>query len=293
MKILSEAKINLTLDVLSKLPQNYHYIKSIVLKIPIYDEIIVDYSDKDEILFENIEIEDNNIEKVKELFFSRIKKKDKFFIKIRKNIPIGSGLGGGSSNAAKLLLLFNQIYNYPLPNEELFLLAGKIGSDVPLFLRDEKILLIQSKGEKIFPLYVKDYELFFAVIYPKIKISTKDVYQEIKEIKIKEERTEKVIDKLINGENFIPFLGNDLEEYAFKIKPELIEIKEFLLKHNALNVFLTGSGSSFVCFFNSPSPLFLLQDYLSLLRKNFQFDFQIFLFHALGWEKIYRIDMQK
>lgn len=293
MRILSEAKINLTLDVINKLPQNYHYIKSIVLKIPIYDEIIVQYSDKDEIQFENFIVENSNINRVKDLFFSKINKKDKFIIRIKKVIPIGSGLGGGSSNAAKLLLLFNKIYNYPLSYEEMIFIAEQIGSDVPLFLRDEKLLLIQNKGEKIFPLYVKDNEFYFSVIYPNIKISTKDVYSEIKEIKLKENRTDKVIDKLLKGENFIPYLGNDLEDYAFKIKPELKIIKDYLLRYNTTNVILTGSGSSFVSFFNSPQPLFFLQNHLNLIQKELGFDFQLFLFHALGWEKIYRIDMQK
>jgi len=293
MKILSEAKINLTLDILGKLPQNYHYIKSIVLKIPIYDEIKVDYSDKDEVSFENILVQDSNIEKVKDLFFSKIGKSDKFNIIIKKNIPVGSGLGGGSSNAAKLLLLFNEIYNYPLSDEELISLGEQIGSDVPLFLRKEKLLLIQSKGEKIFPLYVNDYEFYFSVIYPNIKISTKEIYDEVKEVEIKEEKSEKVIDKLIKSEDFIPYLGNDLEYYAFKIKPELKEIKDFLLKHNALNVILTGSGSSFVSFFNSPHPLYSLSNHLEIFQKDLNRKFQLFLFHALGWEKIYRIDTQK
>ncbi|MGQ9845481.1 MAG: 4-(cytidine 5'-diphospho)-2-C-methyl-D-erythritol kinase [Caldisericia bacterium] len=293
MKILSEAKINLTLDIIGKLPQNYHYIKSIVLKIPLFDEITFDYSDKDEIIFENITIANSNIEKVLSLFFSKIEKKDKFFIKIKKNIPVGSGLGGGSSNAAKLLLLLNKIYNYPYSYEDLISLAEKIGSDVPLFLRNEKLLLIYSKGEKIFPLYVKDYEFYLSIIYPNIKISTKDVYSEIKHIKVNEEKTDKVINKLLKGENFIPFLGNDLEDYALKIKPELKTIKNYLSKYNTLNVILTGSGSSFVCFFNSPESLFSLQNHLYLIERDLGYNFQIFHFHALGWEKIYRIDMQK
>lgn len=293
MKILSEAKINLTLDIIGKLPQNYHYLKSIVLKIPLFDEITVDHYYKDEIVFENTTIENSNIDKVLSLFFSKIEKKGKFFIKIKKNIPVGSGLGGGSSNAAKLLFLLNKIHNYPYSYEDLISLAEKIGSDVPLFLRNEKLLLIQSKGEKVFPLYVKDYEFYFSIIYPNIIISTKDVYNEIKQIKANEDKSDKVINKLLKGENFIPFLGNDLEEYALKIKPELKTIKNYLSNYNALNVILTGSGSSFVCFFNSPESLFSLQNHLYLIQRALGYNFQTFHFHALGWEKIYRIDMQK
>lgn len=293
MRILSEAKINLTLDILGKLSDNYHSIKSIVLKIPLYDEIFIDEDEVDRVVFENENIENSNIDLVKELFFKKVNKRKNFYIKIKKNIPVGSGLGGGSSNAAKILISLNSFFDYPLSFQELASIGEKVGSDVPLFLRDEKILLIQNKGEKVFPLYLKDYEFFLLVLYPGFKISTREVYQKITKIERKEERSERVLEKLLKNENFFQYLGNDLEEYAYLVEPRLKEIKNTLLNYNALNVILSGSGSSFVSFFNSPYPMFALLNHLKVVEKYFNLSFQFFPFHVLGWEKIYRIDMQK
>ncbi|MCX8094675.1 MAG: 4-(cytidine 5'-diphospho)-2-C-methyl-D-erythritol kinase [Caldisericia bacterium] len=285
MKFLSEAKINLTLDILSKLPDGYHSIKSLVLKIPLYDEIYFEFGEN-KVIYENIVIENDIVEKAKKKFFEKTKLKDEIIIKIRKNIPIGSGLGGGSSNAARVLKSLNQIYKGPLDEDTLLDIGKELGSDVNLFLRDEKLLLIEGKGEKVFPVYAKDREFFFSVVYPKIRVSTKDVYRSIDKIIKKDIITDKVLDKILLGNDFIQYLKNDLEEYSFKIKPELKELKEILLKHFSINVVMSGSGSSFVCFFNSPHHLYSQAEFL----KKFQFD--VFLFHVLGWEKIYRIDMQ-
>lgn len=286
MKFLSEAKINLTLDILSKLPDGYHSIKSLILKIPLYDEIYFEFGE-DGVLYENVLINNDIVEKTKKKFFEVTKINEKIKIRIIKNIPIGSGLGGGSSNAARVLLSLNQIFNYPLQEETLFEIGKELGSDVNLFLRKEKLLIIENKGEKVFPVYAKDKEFFFSVIYPNIKISTKEVYSAIDKIEKKEIFTDKVLDKILFGDDFTQYLKNDLEEYAFKIKPELKDIKSMLLRRFAVNVIMSGSGSSFVCFFNSPHHLFSHSGNLK------DFRFQVFLFHALGWEKIYRIDMQK
>lgn len=285
MKFFAEAKINLTLDIIQKLPDGFHYIKSLVLKIPIYDEIYVDFGE-DKVVYENLKIENDIVEKAKKLFFEKTKLKKKIFFKIKKNIPVGSGLGGGSSDAAKTLLILNKIFNYPLNDEELFLIGKELGSDVNLFLRDEKLVLIENKGEKVFPIYAKDYEFFFSIVYPNIKISTKDVYNLVEKNDKKEIITDKVLDKILANLDFIHYLRNDLEEYAFRVNPKLKDIKEFLMKQFSINVVMTGSGSSFVCFFNSPNQIY---SHFEILRK---MNFQVFLFHALGWEKIYRIDKQ-
>lgn len=286
MKFLSEAKINLTLDVLLKLPDGYHLIKSLVLKVPLCDEIYFEFG-KDMVIYENVLVDNDIIERTKKRFFEITKISDKITIRVKKNIPVGSGLGGGSSNAARVLLSLNQIYGFPLDEHTLFEIGKDLGSDVNLFLRNEKLILIEGKGEKIFPIYAKDREFFFSIVYPNIKISTKDVYSAIEKIEKRELITDKVLDRILLGEDFIHFLKNDLEEFAFKIKPELKEIKEILLKHFSINVVMSGSGSSFICFFNSPNHLY---SHFEFLKK---FHFQVFLFHALGWEKIYRIDMQK
>ncbi len=124
-------------------------------------------------------------EKTKIKFFEITNIKEKIKIRIKKNIPIGSGLGGGSSNAARVLLSLNQIFNYPLQEETLFEIGKELGSDVNLFLREEKLLIIENKGEKVFPIYAKDKEFFFYNSLSNIKISTKEVYGAIEKIEKK------------------------------------------------------------------------------------------------------------
>lgn len=287
MKLLSKAKINLTLDIFGKLPDNYHRIKSLVLKIPLFD--IIDIKEgKSGIFFEGENVGENNTVRLAlDLFLKEIKAKRDVFISIKKVIPSGSGLGGASSDAATVLNALNSVFGYPLDFERILEIGTKVGSDVPLFLRSENLLLIENKGERVMPIYVKDREFFLAVIFPNFKLKTKDVYSLVDSYSYFNTATDTVLDKLISGEDFIPYLKNDLDKFATKINPKLSEIRKKIEKFSPENLVLTGSGSSYVAFFKNPDPLFLLQN--EVLPQGFQ----VFLFHVLGWERIYRIDKQK
>ena len=286
MKYLAKAKINLTLDVVGKLPDGYHKIKSLALKLPLFD--IIEIDDKGSgIYFTGEKIgEDNTVKKALDLFLKEINAKKEFSVKITKNIPVGSGLGGGSSDAATVLKALNSIFGYPLSLKDLLNIGTKIGSDVPLFIREENLLLIENKGEKVMPIYVKDREFFIAVVFPGFRISTSHVYSLVDEYSYFNTSTDLVLDKLISNKDFFSYLKNDLERFAIRLNSNLIKIKETLMKFKPDALVLSGSGSSYALFFKTPQPLFLLEKSL----KNSHL--QVFLFHVLGWEKIYRIDRQ-
>ncbi|RLD14396.1 MAG: 4-(cytidine 5'-diphospho)-2-C-methyl-D-erythritol kinase [Caldiserica bacterium] len=286
MRYLAKAKINLTLDVVGKLPDGYHQIKSLVLKIPLFDVIEIDEGEKG-IYFTGEGVrEDNTVKKALDLFLKEINVKKEFSVKIIKNIPIGSGLGGGSSDAASVLKALNSIFGYPLSLEDLLNIGAEIGSDVPLFIREENLLLIENKGEKVMPIYVKDREFFIAVVFPGFRISTSRVYSLVDEYSYFNTSTDTVLDRLISNEDFLSYLKNDLEKFAIKLNPGLVKFKEELKGFNPDALVLSGSGSSYALFFKNPQSLFLLEKSL----KNSPL--QVFLFHVLGWEKIYRIDRQ-
>ena len=286
MKYLAKAKINLTLDVVGKLPDGYHQIKSLVLKIPLFD--IIEIDDKGSgIYFTGEKIgEDNTVKKALDLFLKEINAKKEFSVKITKNIPVGSGLGGGSSDAATVLKALNSIFGYPLSLKDLLNIGAKIGSDVPLFIREENLLLIENKGEKVMPIYVKDREFFIAVVFPGFRINTSHVYSLVDEYSYFNTSTDLVLDKLISNKDFFSYLKNDLERFAIRLNSNLIKIKETLMKFKPDALVLSGSGSSYTLFFKTPQPLFLLEKSLK------DSHLQVFLFHVLGWEKIYRIDRQ-
>ena len=286
MKYLAKAKINLTLDVVGKLPDGYHKIKSLALKLPLFD--IIEIDDKGSgIYFTGEKVgEDNTVKKALDLFLKEINAKKEFSVKITKNIPVGSGLGGGSSDAATVLKALNSIFGYPLSLKDLLNIGTKIGSDVPLFIREENLLLIENKGEKVMPIYVKDREFFIAVVFPGFRISTSHVYSLVDEYSYFNTSTDLVLDRLISNKDFFSYLKNDLERFAIRLNSNLIKIKETLMKFKPDALVLSGSGSSYALFFKTPQPLFLLEKSL----KNSHL--QVFLFHVLGWERIYRIDRQ-
>ncbi len=151
MKIIAPAKINLALDVLKKTSSGYHEIKTIVQQVDdLFDEIEIVESEKDEFLCE-IPREKNLAYKAMELLRRGGGLRKFARIAIKKNIPISSGLGGGSSNAAATLLALNKIWELNLSTIQLIKIAGKLGSDVPFFLHG-KTALLEGFGEKITPL---------------------------------------------------------------------------------------------------------------------------------------------
>jgi len=135
--IKSPCKVNLGLKILNQRPDGYHNILSIFIQLDLYD--ILEFSPAKEISinFSNslIPNELNSVNSAVEILSSYCNIDIKQKISIKKNIPIGGGLGGGSSNAAYTLLALNKLYNLNLSNLILEKLACKIGSDVPFFIK--------------------------------------------------------------------------------------------------------------------------------------------------------------
>ena len=138
ISILSPAKLNLTLKVAEKIDNSYHKIDSVIQIINFFDEIQLSKSSKDEEIIFNFS--DSSVKKNENLAFIAIESFINFFqikegikVDIKKNIPMGAGLGGGSSNAAAVLIGLHKLFK--LNNfDQLVKLGAKIGSDVPLFL---------------------------------------------------------------------------------------------------------------------------------------------------------------
>lgn len=162
MKILASAKINLALDILGKTASGYHKIQTIFQEIPeIYDEIeIINKKETDHLSiikttspsFKQIPLSKNLAFRALQLLKKTCKITDKFVhVTIKKNIPISSGLGGASSNAAAILKGINELWNLELDTRKLMQLAAKLGSDVPFFILGGTALGTHF-GEKITPL---------------------------------------------------------------------------------------------------------------------------------------------
>lgn len=177
MKVLAPAKVNLSLEIKSLLPNGYHEITSIMQTIDLCDTLSFYPSSDIEIISDlaNWQAGESLVSKAVELL--REKNPMGVRIEVQKRIPLSSGLGGDSSDAAATLLALNSLWGLDLPREELVALAIKLGSDVPFFIH-KGTALVTSYGEKVTPLpELGDY--FFVLLFPDIPVGkekTKRIY---------------------------------------------------------------------------------------------------------------------
>jgi 4-diphosphocytidyl-2-C-methyl-D-erythritol kinase len=243
----SFAKINLGLNILDKRNDGYHNIETVFAPISIHDEIE---------FFEDSEINvESNLEWLptdeKNICFKAAKKlRDAFApgkgvkIKITKNIPVGAGLGGGSSDGAATLNALNSLWALNLPNSVLCDIALGIGSDIPYFLK-QGVAYALGRGEVLTYLDIQ-LPYYIVVVYPNLSVSTKWAYEKYQEkIIIVKSGYDKLLtaamnDKTLFRENF----RNDFEEIVFKRYAGLISIKNVLYEKGAFFASLSGSGSS-------------------------------------------------
>jgi len=258
IKIKSYCKINLSLKVIKKMKNGYHIINSLITFCNLYDIISITESKKlnDNIIFtgkfkKGINKKSNTITKILSLL-----RKDKFLINqffkinIKKNIPHGSGLGGGSSNAAYLLNYLNIKMKLKLTKKYINLIASKAGSDVPLILKKKNSFLGGKKGKIVRS--NKKFKLNLLVVYPNIVCSTKKVFKNNR--KISSINSNNLFNS-INRKNLIDFLtkeGNDLQETVIKLYPNVKKIINYIKSLNGCYFSrITGSGSACIGIFSN------------------------------------------
>lgn len=236
---LAYAKLNLDLHVTGKRQDGFHELKSIVIPLDFYDEILLEISQKNEVI-SNIEIDDNLILKVVEEFQKR-KHIDKFVkVTLNKNIPIASGLGGGSANAAATINGIVELFDLNLPLKELENIANKLGSDI-LYCLYNKPAVMFGRGDKLKFIDYPKFEKVTLIVLP-----TKNITSEIfKKISINK-RNNNFDEQLKNYQKedvdtYIPNIENDL------LKPALAVNKVFETYYKQIEkieprVKMTGSG---------------------------------------------------
>ncbi|MDD5529397.1 MAG: 4-(cytidine 5'-diphospho)-2-C-methyl-D-erythritol kinase [bacterium] len=252
MKLKAYAKINLGLTVLDKRPDGYHNIETLIQHIDFFDEIELK-SQKTGINFVSDSPpfgEENLCFKAAKLFLETTGIKTGISINLKKHIWQGAGLGGGSSDAASILTGMNKIFDYPLKRNKLYELASQLGSDVPFFI-EQYPAIVKGRGEIIKRLPFLTKPMLIVLICPDFQISTKWAYKEIDKIRFEKKLTNKKNDvnkiriKFFENdiEGIAKSLYNDFEKVVFKKYPELLTVREKLLKEGAIGVSLSGSGS--------------------------------------------------
>jgi 4-diphosphocytidyl-2-C-methyl-D-erythritol kinase len=267
MKLRAFAKVNLGLEIEGKMDDGYHRIKTIFQSIDLFD--ILDF----EIMESGIEVKGDREDipwNEGNLIYKAVKKfNEKFGIKkgvrvyVEKRIPPGSGLGGGSSNAACTLIALRRIFCPHLEMEKLVPIASEIGADVPYFLHGGTCLG-EGRGDLIRE--IEDLEnLHFFIVIPDVNVSSEEAYNEWdrsrltfspKKSNIK--RLEKHID--------LDSLRNDLEKVVFRKYKKLEEIKKRMKKEGFRKVLMSGSGSSIFGVIDDMNKIEELRDKFSLYR---------------------------
>ena len=252
----SYAKLNLYLEVLNKRKDNYHNIKTIFERIDLADKIILkSRRDKEIKVTCNVTAvprDNTNLAwrsaKLLQDSFNIDKGVD---IKIIKRIPVGSGLGGGSSNAASVLLGLNKLWELNLAQNKLAGLAGKLGCDVPFFIYNSPFALGEARGDKIKPLKaLYSVRLWHILVVPNIEVSTAAIYKRwdkyFKTFKLTMPKYDvNIINLALRKDNF-PLIGdalfNSLEPVTAALYPQIDAIKEKLIQLGAKSILMSGSG---------------------------------------------------
>jgi 4-diphosphocytidyl-2-C-methyl-D-erythritol kinase len=256
VKVLAPAKINIYLRVLGKRPDRYHELSTIMVPISLADEITLEKTASGISLSapgSGCFPEDNLAYRAAKLFLETTGISGGVSMEIVKNIPVGAGLGGGSSDASGVLLALNQLYAAGLGQRELASMAGKLGADCPFFIF-RKAMLMGSRGDV--PMEEVSLEnRSFLIVIPPMSISTAEVYSKYSApLTLEDDRI-----KIYRQKNlFIApelWVLNDLESVVLDIYPELTNIRKDLIGAGALNAGMSGSGSAFFGIFESDSHL--------------------------------------
>ncbi|MCX6271681.1 MAG: 4-(cytidine 5'-diphospho)-2-C-methyl-D-erythritol kinase [Bacteroidetes bacterium] len=239
------AKINLGLRVLNKRTDGYHNIESIFYPVELKDILEIIPSPDGEFSFTSTGLpipgkgEDNLVVRAFRLMQQRFGL-PRVHMHLHKMIPMGSGLGGGSSDAAFAIVMLNRIFATRLTRDEQLELAAGIGSDCPFFIVPTPCLA-RGRGEVLTPLKVdlKGYHL--VLVCPDLQVSTKQAFALVTPM----ERSDNLLDIISTPiQDWKDKLGNDFEVSVFSNHPSLRKIKDLLYRSGALYSSMSGSGSA-------------------------------------------------
>ncbi len=244
MILKANCKINLGLNVLRRREDGYHDLETVMLPVrELFDEVEVlpasEFLFKTEGLPVDCPVEENLCVKAFRLMQRRYALPE-VAISLRKRVPFGAGLGGGSSDATMVLLALNHLFSLALSEEELIALASVLGSDTAFFVRNTP-QLCRGRGELMEPIELPLAGLWLQLVKPEEGVSTREAYAgvlpEVPKVGLREQLLSPV-DAWQEG------VKNDFERSVFARHPRLQSIKESLLAQGALYASMSGSGST-------------------------------------------------
>ena len=258
----SPAKLNLGLNIIRKRPDGYHDLETIFIPLLLSDKISFSKSNEyafrtDSILLN--ELNDNLILKAVRLLEELTSRKFVLDIYLEKNIPIGGGLGGGSSNAAIALKTINKLFDLRLDYKVLADLALQLGSDVPYFL-NPIVTYAESRGEILHPFNLEiPYPIL--VVNPRIKIDTGWAFKKIRPAHPMMNLRDILKKGLIDFDRLKSYVKNDFEAVVFKEFPLIEQIKEEFYQQGAEFALMSGTGSTVYGIFSNLQKAYWAEEY--------------------------------
>jgi len=289
VKIRAPAKINLSLRVVGKRRDGYHLLDTIMLPVSLYDELEIrkirsplgNKKTKDGIIEVSCDHplipdgEKNIVHRAARLIMRRADKYEQIHIHIRKRIPVGAGLGGGSTDAAATLIGLNRLLKLRFSVARLEKLALSLGADVPFFIR-ARPARARGIGERLYRL--RGIPRFWLVIvYPGFPVSTAWAFKKLPPTLTKPPVNTSIPTSLKRFDRLANLLVNDLESVTLKRYPKITLLKERLLHQGAAGGLMSGSGSSVFGIFSSR-----LEALKALRRLRQEEGCQTFLVHVLS-----------
>jgi 4-diphosphocytidyl-2-C-methyl-D-erythritol kinase len=245
MIVFPNAKINLGLNVTERRSDGFHNIETVFYPIKLCDILeIVESENAGSTLFNsgiiiNCNTQNNLCIKALQLIKTDFRIPE-VNIYLHKNIPFGAGLGGGSADAANVLIALNKMFDLNISDRKLMQYAAHIGSDCPFFIKNTPQLAC-GRGEILKDIEIDLSRYYFVLIKPNIFVATAQAYADIKPQQPKM-RISEAVSKPI--EEWKYFLKNDFETAIFAQFPEIKEIKAMLYSRGAIYASMSGSGSS-------------------------------------------------
>lgn len=268
------AKINLFLKLVGKRADGYHDLESLFGFLDIYDELRIELLDQNNAQINVkadgefggfVDINDNLFIKIWQFFCKNYPISQDISVKITKNIPVGAGLGGGSSDAAFFMMQLNKIFELELKKEELQDISLNFGSDIAFFF-ENNASIVKGRGEKI-ENFSNFNDIPVLLVNPGIFLSTKAVFDEF---------DGNFSDKISNEEiqqrdimNLIQHLKNDTTKAAIELAPVVAEVLEEMQNNQAQIAKMSGTGSTCFAIFDNLQQLQVAKDAISQKFPNF------------------------
>lgn len=273
VRVLAPAKLNLSLLVAGERPDRFHELETIMAKINLFDELLIEPGTQEE-----IELvcrgprwapqgKDNLIYKAAELIMKATNKETAIKITLTKDIPAGAGLGGASTDAAAALIGLNEFFGLGVDGDRLGRLASRLGSDIVFFLGGP-LAFCTGKGEKIRK--IEEIFNFEAILLlPKVSCSTKRIYANYKHNQQRFENLKSKIDALVEKNRIdlvAKMCANMLDSACFGLHRELAELKAQVESLGIEPLCLSGSGSAMYHIIET-SDRGRVDEYLHLIEK--------------------------